>query len=129
LIRLPLKYLPRGEGVCRLPGGEWYGACFRDELPKAARQTLPLLILDGEKRKNESWYLFGALPGPSAEGVIPAEPEDPFATFGILPGNPETLARRYTIRAYTLEVVAWLVLLAGIGLNFFFIRMIFVLLG
>jgi hypothetical protein len=129
LVRLPLKYLPRGEGVCRLPGGEWYGACFRDELPETVRQTLPLLIPDGEKRKKESWYLFGALPGPSTENSIPAEPEDPFATFGILPGNPEALARRYTFRAYTLELIAWLVLLAGIGLNFFFVRLIFVLLG
>jgi hypothetical protein len=91
------------------------------------RNTIPLLILDEGKRKHEGWYIFGALPGPAGERDIPAEPKDPFATFGILPGNPETLARRYTARAYTLEVIAWLALLAGISLNGFFISMILVL--
>jgi hypothetical protein len=129
LARLPLKYLPRGEGVCRLPGGEWYGGCSCDTLSDEARRTAPLLILDEGKRKDEGWYIFGALPGPQTAGAIPSEPEDPFATFGILPGKPESLARRYTFRAYTLEIIAWLVLLAGIGLNVLFIRLIFALLG
>jgi hypothetical protein len=129
LVKLPLKYLPRGEGACRLPGGEWYGAYSCEALSEEARQALPLLIPDEGKRKNKGWYLFGALPGPSVESALPAEPEDPFATFGILPGRPEVLARRYTIRAYTLEIISWLVLLAGIGLNFFFIGLIFTLLG
>jgi hypothetical protein len=128
LARLPLKYLPRGEGICRLPGGEWYGAYSCSSLSGEVRETIPLLILDEGKQKKEGWHIFGALPGPSAGETIPTEPEDPFATFGILPGKPETLARRYTINAYTLEIVAWLVLLAGIGLNFFFIRMILALL-
>jgi hypothetical protein len=129
LVKLPLRYLPQGEGICRLPGGEWYGAYSCETLSEAVRQALPLLILDDGKRKNEGWYLFGAQPGPAAEQTVPTEPEDPFATFGILPGRPETLARRYTVRAYTLEIIAWLVLLAGIGLNFFFIQLIFALLG
>jgi hypothetical protein len=129
LARLPLKYLPRGEGNCQLPGGGWYGMYRYDSLPEEIRSTIPLLILDEEKQKKEGWYVFGALSGPAVkEGEIPSEPKDPFATFGILPGNPETLARRYTARAYTLEIIAWLVLLAGIGLNVFFIRMIIVLL-
>jgi hypothetical protein len=127
LVRLPLKYLPQDKGSCRLPGGEWYGVYRCDTLPEEARNTIPLLILDEGKRKNEGWYLFGALPWPMGEGSIPMEPEDPFATFGILPGKPETLARRYTAWAYTLEIIAWLALLAGIGLNAFFISMILVL--
>jgi hypothetical protein len=133
LVKLPLRYLPRGEGVCRLPGGEWYGAYSCAALSEEARQALPLLILDEGKRKREGWYVFGALPGPAENPGpperIPSEPEDPFATFGILPGKPETLARRYTLGAYTLEIIAWLMLLAGICLNIFFIGMIFVLLG
>jgi hypothetical protein len=128
LVRLPLKYLPQGEGSCRLPGGEWYGVYRRDSLPEEARNALPLLILDEGKRKKEGWYVFGAFPGPAGDGEIPSEPKDPFATFGILPGKPETLARRYTARAYTLEIIAWLVLLAGIGLNVFFAGLILVLL-
>jgi hypothetical protein len=128
LVRLPLKYLPPDGGRCRLPGGEWYGIYRHDSLPEEARNALPLLILDEEKRKKEGWYVFGAFSGPAGNGNIPAEPEDPFATFGILPGKPEILARRYTIRAYTLEIIAWLVLLMGIGLNIFFVSMILVLL-
>jgi hypothetical protein len=127
LVRLPLKYLPRGEGSCRLPGGEWYGVYRRDSLPEEARNTLPLLILDEGKRKKEGWYVFGALTGPAGDGEIPTEPQDPFATFGILPGKPEALARRYTARAYMLEIIAWLVLLAGIGLNIFFVTIIIAL--
>jgi hypothetical protein len=129
LVKLPLRYLPRGEGICRLPGGEWYGSSYRDSLSAELRNTIPFLIPDEGKRKKEGWYIFGVLPGPRAADSIPAEPEDPFASFGILPGKPGILARRYTIRAYTLEIISWLVLLAGIGLNFFFIRMIFALLG
>jgi hypothetical protein len=129
LARLPLKYLPRGEGICRLPGGEWYGAYSCGALSEEVRRAIPLLILDEGKPKKEGWYIFGALPGPFADKTVPAEPEDPFATFGILPGKPETLARRYTTTAYTMEIIAWLVLLAGIGLNVFFIRMILALLG
>jgi hypothetical protein len=128
LVRLPLKYLPQDKRSCRLPSGEWYGVYRWDTLPEEARNTMPLLILDEGKRKNEGWYLFGALPWPAGEGSIPIEPEDPFATFGILPGKPETLARRYTAWAHTLEIIAWLALLAGIGLNAFFISMILVLL-
>jgi hypothetical protein len=135
LVKLPLRYLPQGEGTCRLPGGEWYGAYSCAALPEETRRALPLLILDEGKRKKEGWYVFGALPGPAEnpgppeEGLIPVEPEDPFATYGILPGRPETLARRYTREAYTLEIIAWLMLLAGIGLNAFFVGMIFFLLG
>jgi hypothetical protein len=130
LVRLPLKYLPGGEGSCRLPGGEWYGIRRCDSLSEETRKTIPLLILDEGKRKKEGWYIFGALSGPEGSAAdIPAQPEDPFATFGILPGKPEALARRYTTRAYTLEIIAWLVLLAGIGLNAFFIRLIIVLVG
>jgi hypothetical protein len=129
LAKLPLKHLPQGEGVCRLPGGEWYGSYFCTALSGEVRQSIPILIQDEGKRKKEGWYIFGALPAPSAENTIPTEPADPFATFGILPGKPETLARRYTVRAYTLEIISWLVLLAGIGLNVFFIRMILILFG
>jgi hypothetical protein len=129
LVKLPLRYLPKGEGICRLPGGEWYGSCCRDSLSPEMQNTIPFLLPDAEKQKKEDWYIFGALPGPQGTDSIPAEPKDPFAGFGILPGKPGVLARRYTIRAYTLEIIAWLVLLAGIGVNCFFIRMILVLFG
>jgi hypothetical protein len=129
LAKLPLRYLPQGEGICRLPGGEWYGAYCCHSLGEETRNSLPFLIPDEGKRKKKIWYIFGALPGPDATGGVPAEPEDPFASFGILPDKPGVLARRYTIMAYTLEIIAWLVLLVGIGLNFFFIRMIFILTG
>jgi hypothetical protein len=149
LARLPLKHLEGGRETCVLPGGELYGSVYFDELPPEFRERkIPLLIPGAEKRKKEGWYVFGILnaagdtagdaavrtetppdgTAPSEEAGLPAEPSDAFVTFGAVPGKPEILARRYTLKAYTLEIVAWLALLAGIGLNIFFIRMIIFLL-
>lgn len=131
LARLPLRYLPRhktdGKETCRLPDGEIYGCVRRDTLPDEVQEgKLPFLLPEySQKNVGAEWHIFGALrPGED----IPSRPEDPFATFGILPGKPDALARRYAAIAYTLEAAAWLALLAGIGLNIFFIRMILIVL-
>jgi hypothetical protein len=135
LVRLPLKYLPRGEGSCTLPDGEKYGVVRLCEFSGEMREKIPLLIPEAEKRKKEDWRLFGVpqeLPSggsSQAGGLLPAAPRDVFATFGAIPGNPETLARHYTAGAYILEIVSWLVLLGGISLNVFFIELIVFLLG
>jgi len=131
LARLPLRYLkPRG-GISPqmggLPDGELYGYITYANLPpQAQEQKIPLLLPELTKPKeNDSWYIFGALrPGED----LPAQPRDSFATFGILPGKPETIAQRCGITAYAMEVVAWLILFAGIGLNIFFLSMVLVLL-
>jgi len=139
LARLPLRYLsPRkSKGLwgnfappnksCLLPNGEQYGFISVKELPpQAEKGEIPLLLPELTKvRKNALWHIFGAL-RPGEE--LPVQPEDYFATFGILPGRPEVIARRYEILAYALELAAWLVLLAGIGFNIFFVRMVMVLL-
>jgi hypothetical protein len=137
LARLPLRYLPEpppgaaGECACpaegTLPTGERYGCVPCDSLPDGAREgTLPFLLPAYTKRKpGARWYAFGAL-GPG--GGLPTRPLDPFATFGIVPGKPEALARHFAISAYVLEAIAGLVILAGIGLNIFFVRMILSLL-
>ncbi|MDR1288433.1 MAG: hypothetical protein LBK08_12555 [Treponema sp.] len=127
LVRLPFRYLPGGEGRCRLPGGEWYGSCRLETLSDGMRERIPLLIPEREQKKNDGWYVYGALDGPEEGGEVPHEPLDPFATFGAVPGSPAVLARRYNFTAYALETVSWILLLAGIGLNVFFVRMIFVL--
>jgi hypothetical protein len=147
LVRLPLKYLPQGQRETRLPGGEPYGVRFFPSPPGALREkTIPSIIPEAEGTAG-GWYVFGALPedaGPSAgttpeEGVVgataaedgeglPHAPRDPFATYGAVPGVPEELARRFTRRAYGLEVFSWLALLGGIALNLFFIGMIIILL-
>jgi hypothetical protein len=64
--------------------------------------------------------------GPGAK--LPREPEDSFAPFGAVPGNPGRLARRCTRNAYLLEILSWFLLLGGIGLNAFFIGLIITLL-
>jgi hypothetical protein len=142
LARLPLKYLKPGEETARLPDGERYGFVRYDSLPQAVQDSgAPLLIPEEEKCKKAEWYIFGALPesglsaktatngeqaeiGLPAEPGFPIEPQDNFATFGVLPGNPETLARHYTYKAYSFEIISWLLLLAGISLNALFIRLI-----
>jgi hypothetical protein len=51
------------------------------------------------------------------------------ARFGFLPGNMEKLPpAKYTARAYCLEAAALIMLLAGIGLNIFFLRIVLSLL-
>jgi hypothetical protein len=145
LIRLPLKYLsPGGMGdpapSGRLPDGERYGLVYYPELPARARELgIPMLIPQEQHIKEAGWYVFGALKDGEARnedrdaefeaaGGLPLEPRDVFATYGAVPGNPDTLARNYTVKAYIFEIIAWLMLLLGIGLNAFFIGMIIFLL-
>jgi len=139
IVRLPLRYLspkisrklwgkfaPLNQ-CCFLPNGEQYGFVRVKELPAQAEEgKLPLMLPELTKvRKDDEWYIFGAL-RPDEE--LPVQPKDYFATFGILPGRPEAIARYCEIMAYTLELAAWIVLLTGIGLNIFFLRMVMVLL-
>jgi len=127
IARLPLRYLPPSGGEGRLPNGEPYGFTCTAELPPQAQQgAIPLFLPEIKKAKSGGlWYIFGALrPGQD----LPSQPEDPFATFGILPGKPDSLARRCEVLAYLLEMAAWFILLAGIGLNIFFLRIVMALL-
>jgi len=139
LALLPLRYLaspkgsssPKGEDEimpeCLLPNGERYGCIRSAELPAQAREgNIPLLLPDSAKpRAGDPWLVFGAL----RDGEeMPCQPADPFATFGILPGRPQAFTRRFLAGAYALEALAWLMLLAGIGLNIFFLWMVMALL-
>ena len=146
IARLPLRYLTAQKGTpksagplrecCSLPGGESYGYVRYQQLPPEVREKkIPFLLPRSSKvASGDSWYVFGALQeeqAPGSQVFEPAvvKPQDPFATFGILPGNPGTLARRYTVRAYLTETVAWIFLLVGIGINILFVRTILALLG
>jgi hypothetical protein len=138
LARLPLIYFSgplEGPGGLRapvpLPGcpedrppeGEYYGVRRCRELPEG----IPLLAPGMRKGKRESWYLFGVVDregDPGEAAPPPREPEDSFATFGALPGNPEKLARRCTAGAYALEVLSWILLIGSIGLNALFLMII-----
>lgn len=140
LARLPLVYFPAFpdkprslDAPVRLPGGEYYGARPYRELP----ENIPVLTPGIKKPRKEPWYLFGVLEGPAENtagktGVPvqgpPREPEDSFAAFGGIPGNPERLARRCNCYARLLEILSCLLLLGGIGLNASFITLIIVLL-
>ena len=135
LARLPLRYLKPGQGLAprgSLPNGELYGFTACAELPPQALEgKIPMLLPElnrsrrGVSSENDFWHIFGALrPGEN----IPVQPQDSFATFGILPGKPEVIAKRCGIAAYIMEAFAWLMLFAGIGLNIFFLSMVLVLL-
>jgi hypothetical protein len=132
LVRLPLCYFPEwvpasfaGDRPPEhtlssvLPGGERYTCVIYQTLPKEAGAKIesgeiPLLIPEKEAGKNTSWYIFGSQ---GREGTLPTPPQDVFATYGAVPGNPEQLARIFTRKAYVLETISWVLLLAGIILN------------
>jgi len=119
LARLPLRY----SGT--LPNGELYGFTTSVELPPQAQEGKIPLLLPELTAKNDLWHIFGAL---HFGEDLPVQPQDSFATFGILPGKPEIIAKRCGIAAYTMEAIAWLMLFAGIGLNIFILSMVLVLL-
>ena len=132
LAELPLCYfasengdpLLRGRRV--LPDGEAYGFVCCAELPPEVHEgKIPLLIPEITEPKGDNWYIFGTV---LPSEMLPFRPKDPLATFGVLPGNPVEFSRHCTKKAYVLETVAWLVLLAGIALNVFFLRLVLSLL-
>jgi len=130
LARLPLRYLTpqpdSGWQGCQLPDGEAYGMIRRDSPPEITQEgNVPLIIPGVIKSRNKAWYVCGALRG---DDELPVEPADPFATFGVLPGKPDLLSIRYKIASHTLDIVSWIILLMGIGLNIYFIRLILTLL-
>jgi len=132
LAKLPLHYFAADgdeppQGRKTLPDGELYGFTYSSELPPEVRDgKIPLLIPEMELRPGDSWYIFGAM-RPSE--LLPFRPKDPFATFGVLPGNPKAFARRCTAKAYVLETLAWILLVSGIALNIFFLSMVIPMLG
>jgi hypothetical protein len=120
------KEMPLKEN-CLLPNGALYGYVCCAELPPAAQEgNIPQLVPELTRARSIGpWYIFGALQTGSA---LPVQAQDPFATFGILPGRPKEIARRCELLAYALELAAWLILFAGIGLNIFFLSLLLSLL-
>jgi hypothetical protein len=123
LVRLPLCYLRHGENIAILSTGEKYGFIKIDSPSQAAENT-PFLIPEYNNEENPEWHFFGVLAPKSPEISIKKSSIDPFVSFGLLPGPPKRLAARYAIRAYTMEVFAWVLLLLGISINVIFIFII-----
>jgi hypothetical protein len=132
LVRLPLWYFSPGENRAVLPDGESYGYVSCAALP-GDEKAVPLLIPGEPLRKGRNWYVFGAMDGgqtgadgdPGADPEqLPGQPRDLFAPWGAMPGEPETLAKAYTLRGRLFEVISWLMLLIGLVVNIFFIGMI-----
>jgi hypothetical protein len=130
LVRLPLGYFAPGEKTTRLPDGEPYGRVSCTALPPE-EGAIPLLIPGERPRRGKPWYVFGSLAGkgPPEPEKLPGEPRDLFAPWGAIPGEPEILAREYDLKARLLEIVSWLMLLAGLAVNIFFIGMVIFFLG
>jgi len=126
IARLPLRHLHPGQESGTLCTGEKYGYVKVDSLPPA-QEAIPLLLPDVfSEGKKPQWFFFGII---NKNSPLPQRPKDPFVSFGILPADPSLLARRYAIRSYVLEALAWLVLVTGIVINVVFIFLILLLLG
>jgi len=132
LAKLPAVGLPRGGDSCILSTGEKYGYIKLD-VPAAETNngTIPVLIPEAiNDVKVKQWYFFGVIKDDAgADLPLPKRSKDPFASFGLLPANPIQLARHYSIKAYSLETFAWLILFLGICINVVFIFLILSLLG
>jgi len=147
LVNLPLRYLmpeyPMRQSA-DLCTGEKYGYVKLDSFPEGnlrqrtfdsqgsaevpEKEAVPWLIPEKQKPAGgkSKLFFFGVLNG--AGDSLPQRSKDPFVSFGILPADPAYLARRYAIKAYTLEAVAWIILLLGITVNVVFIIFILQLL-
>jgi hypothetical protein len=126
LSRLPLRYLQEGQENAVLSTGEKYGFVKISPLPPDEHRQIPWLVPESSiKSEKHELYYFGVL---QEDGSLPVKSKDPFVSFGLLPANPAELAKRYAIKSYTTEVIAWLFLLLGIGINIVFIYTILFLL-
>ena len=137
LARLPIVYLGGGAENCVLSTGEKYGFIKLDSLPgEDADGSVPFLIPDTVVKEEKSpWYFFGVIEDSSSGAEeLPVKSSikpsiDPFVSFGLLPDEPEKLARFFSIKAYSLEATAWLILITSITINIVFIFLILFLLG
>jgi hypothetical protein len=127
LARLPLRYLPGRQESSILSTGEKYGYAKLTSLTPEIAGTIPFLVPEYAKEKRIQWRLYGVIK--EGEALPVKSSIDPFVSFGLLPADPALLARRYAVRAYALEALAWLMLLMGIGLNVIFIFLILSLFG
>ncbi|WP_461247005.1 hypothetical protein [Treponema sp. R6D11] len=126
LVRLPMRYLKEDEENTVIGStGERYGF-VKINSPKDAAENTPFIVSEYDDEENPQWHLFGV----STENNSLPEPSsiDPFVTFGLLHGFPTRLASRYAARAYSMEVLAWLLLFIGISVNVVFIFFILSLL-
>jgi len=131
LARLPAEGLPPDGDSCILSTGEKYGFIKLDTPPETGTEIPHLIPESSSDWKKPQWYLFGVIKDALSEAgsPLPARSIDPFASFGLLPANPKQLARFYSIKGYSLEALAWLILLFGICVNIVFIFLILSLLG
>jgi len=79
--------------------------------------------------KSRMFKAYSDLARLSLRGSAPVDPSDPFDGFRVFPDATLKLVRQFLIQAYALEVLTWILLLAGIGLNIvFFLGIVQVLL-
>jgi len=138
LARLPMRYLKPDQKSAPLSTGELYGYKKLNALPQAAKEgEIPFLIPGAREEKTQGWYFFGVLEpeessacedSPDENKNLPKRSKDPFVSFGILPENIVISAHRYAIKAYTLDILSWLILLSGIAANVVFILIVLSLL-
>jgi hypothetical protein len=125
LIRLPLRYIPKGQKSAVLFTGEKYGYAEYDSLPAGAGEKeggMPIMPPESLKKGRVGyWRAYGIL---GAEGNTPGKSKDPFVSYGILPACPALLSRHYAVSAYAMEALAWIAVVSGIVLNIVFVFMI-----
>ncbi|MDR0475971.1 MAG: hypothetical protein LBH43_20185 [Treponema sp.] len=139
LARLLFFYTPKNEtgagptalnekGI-KLPDGEFYGMKQYDTLPPAFYEKgFPFIIPETEKKKGDKWHVFGIRDDKKNEGFLSA-PADPLTVYGAIPGEPEILSKRYAVRAWSLEILSWIVFAAGLAINLAFIRAVLFMTG
>jgi len=142
IARRPLQYMKTAQESVLLHTGERFGFVKTDTLVPAGLQgEIPFLIPQTVKEgKTQQWYFYGILPQvknqsaenpaeekPAAENQavnMPEKSKDPFVCYGILPAKPQSLIRRYIVKAFSLEILAWALLISLVTINGIFIGLI-----
>jgi hypothetical protein len=123
VFRLPLKYLLPGKSYGFLPNGEKYGFLEYDDIPSwLSEDDISYLPSELKHKKEGRCFVFGTFSG---NADIPLEiPNDPLAARTTFLDDPETLAKTFATKAHWREILSFIILTLGIGLNCLFIALI-----
>lgn len=124
LLRLPVRFhdaaadtAPRHDQPIRLPDGELYArkAVAAEDQARLLEQGARLRAVSVLKQPGEDAVCFCAL----SDSGEPKQPDDPLAEFVLVPGDPNSIAKKCQRKAQLLETVSLAAFAAGLLMNLY----------